>query len=385
MKRYKTIVAGLGAAGSAALYHSAEPGVLGLDKHEPPHQWGSSHGDTRITRQAIGEGSHYTPLSLRSYELFADLERQVNQQLLHKCGGLIISAAAHKASINHVYGFFENTVSAAQEHGIKHEVLEACDIRRRFPQFKVDNDERGYFEPEAGYLVPEAIIEAQLKLAQSRGAEIHTGESVQSFEDRGSYVMVKTDTDSYETEKLVLTVGPWLPQLVPQYAELFKVYREVLYWFDVADTEQFSVPNFPIFIWQIKGHDAGIYGFPAVNGKGGGFKLATETYGATTTPETADRTVSSAEIEKMFREKVKPYFPDALFNCVRSSVCFYTITPDSGFVIDWLGSERVLMCSPCSGHGFKHSAAVGEIVSELVRQGSSKTDLRMFKLGRLLG
>jgi sarcosine oxidase len=87
----------------------------------------------------------------------------------------------------------------------------------------------------------------------------------------------------------------------------------------------------------------------------------------------------------MFREKVKPYFPDALFNCVRSSVCFYTITPDSGFVIDWLGSERVLMCSPCSGHGFKHSAAVGEIVSELVRQGSSKTDLRMFKLGRLLG
>lgn len=357
--------------------------MLGIDLHHPPHNMGSSHGDTRITRQAIGEGSHYTPMSLRSYELISELERKVNKQLFVASGGLIISADVGKASINHVVGFFENTIAAAQEHNIKHEILSAVDVRRLFPQFNIEDDERGYYEPGAGYLKPEAIIEAHLAAAGAEGAEIHCGEELLSFENKvGGSVIVTTSNGQYETEKLVLTVGPWVAQMLPQFAHILKPYREVLYWFDVEDYARFSVPQMPIFIWQIKGHDAGIYGFPAVNGAGGGFKLASENYASVTSPSAVDRNVADFEISMMFDEKVRPYFPQALKRCVRSSVCLYTTTPDSGFVIDWLGDSGVFLCSPCSGHGFKHAQAVGELVADMVDGVKARFDLSPFKLSR---
>ena len=156
--------------GSAALYQLAKRGVriLGIDRYAPPHELGSSHGDTRITRLAIGEGEHYTPLVKRSHALWREIERETGTSLLTPCGELIISSPNPSAH-THVAGFFQNTVDAARRHGIAHEMLDAAQIRSRFPAFHIRDDAFGYFEPEAGLVRPEACIAAELTLYKSAG------------------------------------------------------------------------------------------------------------------------------------------------------------------------------------------------------------------------
>lgn len=391
-RHYQFIVLGLGAVGSATLYQLASKGykVLGIDQFSPPHTLGSTHGDTRITRQAIGEGTHYTPLSLRSYELFRDVERKTNQEgeLLNTCGGLIISSDT--ATAIHVPKFFQNTVNAATKYGIAHDLLDAKDIRKRFPQFNVKDDERGYFEYEAGFLRPEKIVASHIGLAKDAGAEVRVNERVSgfSYDDHDGIVRVETENGKYEAGALSITAGPWVPQLVPELAPIFKVHRQVLYWFDLGREQvgNFQPGKMPIFIWEMQGGLDGIYGFPAVDGPAGGFKIASEEFVETTTPETARREVSEEEIRRMFAGKVQPFFPDALPNCLRTAVCLYTVTPDFGFVVDWLPQNpRVLLVSPCSGHGFKHSAAVGEAAAQMLTRGYAELIGDELKLRHTVG
>src|SRR5256885_3132808 len=174
--------------GSAAAWQAANRGakVLGIDRFRPPHAMGSSHGDTRITRLAIGEGEQYTPLVMRANEIWREIEERAGEKLHVVTGGLIISSPARSAT-THVARFFENTIAAARRFGIAHEMLDAARIRARFPQFAVRDNEIGYFEPGAGYLRPERCIAAQLKLAEEDGAELHFDERVESIDDRGDH------------------------------------------------------------------------------------------------------------------------------------------------------------------------------------------------------
>lgn len=387
MKRYDAIVLGLGAMGSAAIYQIAKRGskVLGLDQYAPPHPHGSSHGDTRVTRLAIGEGAHYTPLALRSHELWRDIERQTGARLLEQTGALIISSAA-KTSFTHVEGFFDNTVAAARKYGVAHELLDATEIRRRYPPFNVGQDEVGYFEKGAGFLRPEACVRSQLALALRLGAEIHTDERAVGFDSSGDAVSVTTDRAAYAAERLILTAGPWLPELLGgKLARCFRVFRQVLFWFDIdSDFAAFLPGRFPVFIWELKGRPQGVYGFPAVDGAHGGVKIATEQFGATTTPAKVGRDVAPEEIAAMHRNYVRPYLSGLSSRCLKATTCLYTVTPDFGFVIDpHPDCERMLVVSPCSGHGFKHSAAIGEAIAERVIDGTSRLDLSGFKAERL--
>jgi len=385
-KKFDTIVFGLGAMGSAALYQLAKRGnkVLGIDQFTPPHIFGSSHGDTRITRQAIGEGEQYTPLSQRSYEIWRELERKTGKKLLEITGGLIISRGA-KTAINHVSEFFENTIKAAKKYKIKHEVLDASQIRKRFPQFNVQDNEVGYYEPNAGFLRPEECVNAQISMAKKYGATTLTNEKVTSFSEKVGVIKVKTNLNEYEAKKLIVSAGPWLPTLIdPKYAKLFRIIRQVLFWFDVKTSiERFESKNFPIFIWELQGEKQGIYGFPAIDGQKGGVKIASEQYETTTTADTVKREVSKKEIEIMYKNFVAPYFPDLSDKCIKSVSCLYTCTPDSHFVIDKHPKyQSVIIASPCSGHGFKHSAAIGEVLAQLVIDGKSQIDISSFKLNR---
>jgi sarcosine oxidase len=386
MSRFDSIVLGLGAMGSAAACHLARRGnrVLGIDRYSPPHALGSTHGDTRITRLAIGEGGHYTPLALRSHELWRELERETGRTLLTCNGGLVISSAA-KTSISHVENFFANTVAAARRFGIAHELLDAAAIRTRFPGFNVGDDEHGYFEPGAGFVRPEACVAAHLEIAGRRGATLRRDETVRGFAASGREVTVTTDRGEYRADRLIVTAGAWLPDLVgPEVARHFKVYRQTLFWFDVEGALSAYVPeHFPIFIWELQQRAQGIYGFPAIDGARGGLKIGAEHYERTTTADGIDRTVSQVETDAMYDRLVAPFLPGLGRRCVRSAVCLYTVTPDFGFVIDrHPASDRVLIASPCSGHGFKHSAAIGEALAEIVVDGASRLDLGSFRLDR---
>ena len=386
MDRYDCIVVGLGAMGSAAARHLAGRGVrvLGIDRFSPPHTLGSTHGDTRITRLAIGEGEHYTPLAMRSHELWRLLERETGTSLLTCNGGLVISSST-KTSINHVENFFENTLAAARRFGIAHELLDAGAIRRRFPAFNVKDDEYGYFEPGAGFVRPEACVAAHLAVAARDGAALRRDEQVLGFDASDAGVAVRTDRGTYRADRMILSTGAWIPGFVgPEVARHFRVFRQTLFWFDLPRAADAYLPErCPIFIWELQHRMQGIYGFPAIDGAGGGLKIGAEHYDATTSADAIERTVTAAEIEHMHERFVAPFLPGLGPRCVRSAVCLYTVTPDFGFVIDrHPASERVLIVSPCSGHGFKHSAAIGEALAQIVVDGESRLDLSDFTLAR---
>ena len=386
MDKCDTLILGLGAMGSAAAFQLAKRGqkVLGLDRFSPPHGYGSSHGQTRITRLAIGEGEHYTPLALRSHQLWREIEKETGADLLTVTGGLIISSRTRTAML-HVEDFFANTVAAAERFHIPHEILDAGTIRNRFPQFSVRDDEIGYYEPDAGFLRPEACIGAELTLARNYGAEIRTNERVLGFEPSAGGVAVTTDRNTYAAEKLILTAGPWLPELIgARYAAPFKVLRQVLFWFDVeGPIAPFLPGRCPVFIWELQGPKQAIYGFPGIDGARGGVKLATQQYERTTTPDTVTREVSEDEKTAMYENFVAPYLPDLSARCIKAAACLYTVTPDAGFVIDFHpASDRIIVASPCSGHGFKHSAAIGEALADLATDGKSRFDLGPCAFGR---
>lgn len=382
---FETIVIGLGAMGSAAAYQLSKKGnkVLGIDQFAPPHKIGSTHGETRITRQAIGEGEEYVPLSLRSYEIWDELEKKTGKKLLTITGGLIVGNDTHN-SLHGRNHFLQTTVDTAQKFNISHSVLSAGELRERFPQFRIEDSYVGYFENNAGFLRPELCVETQIELAKLQGAQINFNEEVQRLLPlTDGSVEVRTDKGIYQANKVIVSAGPWISQFFPQYADHFKIYRQILYWFDIKeDMTPYLPENFPIFIIVGTGEND-IYGFPAIDGPHGGLKVAFEEYLTDTIPENVNREISREEIKRAYDNYVARHLPGLSDKCVKAVSCLYTVTPDHNFVIDTHPEyPQIIIASPCSGHGFKHSAAIGEVLSELAIDGKSHFDLSAFKINR---
>ena len=361
------VVVGLGAVGSAALHRLAVAGVraVGLDRFHPPHDQGSSHGESRITRLAVGEGSAYAPLVRRSQAIWRELEADSGESLFLQCGGLIMGPRDGLPSHHGKDDFVRRTIAVAVEHGIPHEVMDADAIAARFPQFRLRGDEMACFEPSAGLVFPERCIAVQLQLAQARGATVHGGEAVESVTEDPGGVVVRTRRRTIHAGRAILTAGPWLPGLADgSLRDVAAVYRQTLHWFTAEAPEDYAPGRFPVFIWM-HGHAEAeyFYGFPALPGTTA-VKVATEQYAGAVDPDAVDRTVSVAESDAMFSQHVAGRLRGITAERQRAAVCLYTVTPDNGFVVDHLpGRRRILVASACSGHGFKHSAAVGELLA----------------------
>lgn len=370
--------------GSASVYQLAKRGakVIGIDRFYPPHIYGSSHGETRITRQAIGEGEAYVPFVLRSHQIWRELESQTGASLLLQCGGLILSRASDQALHHHKPAFLQRTLEAAQKFGIEHAVLSAVQVMERFPQFQLEGDETGYFEPGAGLVNPELCIQAQLDQAKQLGADLRMGEQVIAIKPSAEGVSVQTNKGSYQVGKVIVSAGPWVGELLGEpIAKQMRIYRQVLFWLEPENPELYSPQRFPIFIWAHDSEaDGHFYGFPVVSQ---GVKVAAEQDILSTPPDAVERTVSEAETVQMFEHHVQGRLKGLSNRCLKSATCLYTSTPDGDFVLDvHPKSERIIVASPCSGHGFKHSAAVGEAMAELSLQGQTRFDLSPFSLSR---
>ena len=380
---FDAIVIGLGAMGSAASYQLAKRGakVLGFDRYAPPHRLGSTHGETRITRVANGEGLEYSPLASRANTLWREIERESGVNLLTQNGFAAIAGKKRAAKAGNAE-FLEVTIAAAKAAGIEHEILDGKEFRRRFPAFNVQDGDTVYFDRVGGFLRPEACVETQLRLAKEKGAEIHFNEQALSFEEKSDRVLVKTASGEYSAKTLILAAGPWLPGLIDtKLMPGLKVTRQIVCWYRVKDGarfEDFQPQRFPVFVWQVPAEQIS-YGFPALGGPEDGVKISTEQYDVAVDPDSMERTVSVAEQAALYDEYVGPYFPGLDRNCVRSDVCLYTSVPDSRFVIDRHPAQRrVIVASPCSGHGFKHSAAIGEALAQMAL-GEPHLDLSAFR------
>jgi len=370
-EKLDVIVLGLGAMGAASVYQPAKRGakVLGIDQYAPPHTLGSSHGESRVTRIACAEGPHFTPLARRSHEIWKELEAETGKSLLTENGMLMIAPPGEHQEAHGTNNFLKATLDIARTWDVPHEKLDTAQLRARFPAFAIRDGDEGYLDRVSGFVRPEACIEAQLTLARKLGAALHLDEKAIEIDQDGDEAVVVTDKGTYRARQLIVAAGAYLPTLLNSEAlnAHFRVTRQVFFWFkarDAASHRQFAPDRCPVFVWQLKGQTI-FYGFPALGDLSEGLKIATE-YDAPTSARGVDRTVSAPEIRHMYETFVKPSFPGLSDECVRTEVCLYTEVKGARFLIDRHPEhDRIIIASPCSGHGFKHSAAIGELLSRM--------------------
>jgi len=364
-QKASVVVVGLGAFGAATLYQLAKRGVdcIGVDARRPPHDLGSSHGETRITRCAVGEGQDYAPFALASHRIWRELEAATGETLLEACGCLIMASPGLSAQHHGKSDFVGRSIASARAFGIPHEEMTGEAAMTRFPQLRNAEGARAYFEPGGGFVHPERCIAAQLAEAERFGARIVTAR-VGAVSERAAGVTLATDAGPIEAERAIVAAGAWTgPLLGEPFASLLKVSRQVLHWYP-ADDATYAPGRFPTIIWMHgEGQEDYFYAFPVLPGTGR-FKAATEQYGVTTSADDLDRDVRPEEAARLHAVSLADRLAGVGPVAVRSAACLYTVTPDSGFIVDrHPAMERVTVVSACSGHGFKHSAGIGEALA----------------------
>lgn len=376
---HDVIVCGLGGMGSAAAAHLARRGlrVAGFDAFHPPHDRGASHGSTRIIRQSYFEDPAYVPLLLRAYELWRELEQRRGGELLVETGGLMLGPPDSSV--------VQGSLRSARTHGLPHEFLDAREIRRRFPAFAPDDDMVALHEKAAGFLWCEPSVQAHLDDAAAGGAELHFDEPVLAWSATAEGgVTVHTPRGEYSAGQLALTPGPWAPAVLADLGLPLQITRAVLCWFDPpGGVEPFEPGRFPIWIWEKSAHEA-TYGFPAVDGPGGGVKTAFHVTPKVEqcTPETIDRTIRAADSEQL-RASLRGLLPGLDGPLLQAKTCLYSSTPDAHFVISPHPQHpQIQIACGFSGHGFKFCSVVGEVLADLVTTGRSRHDLGLFSPGR---
>jgi sarcosine oxidase len=374
---HDVIVAGLGGMGSAAAYQLAGRGqrVLGLERFSPAHDRGSSHGRSRIIRQAYFEGSEYVPLLLRAYELWEQLEEETGQRLMTLTGGLMIGREDGE--------LVSGSVRSAEEHGLPYEKLDAAEIRRSFPAYAPAPGTVALYEEKAGFVRPEETVKAHLDRANSSGADLRFGEPVLSWEASGDGVRVETPKSSYEAGRLVISPGAWAPQLLADLDLPLEVIRQVMFWYEPKNgLEPFLPERFPIFIWEPEDGNM-FYGFPAQDADRGVKAAFFRAGGVPTSPDTIDREVHEEEIG-FLRGYLAEHVPELAGRCLVARACMYTNTPDEHFVISaHPGHPQVVIACGFSGHGYKFCSVVGEIVADLAIEGSTRHPIDLFSPARL--
>ncbi len=372
MSSYDVVVVGLGGMGSAAAYSLAARGqrVLGLERHTPAHDKGSSHGGSRITRQSYFEDPAYVPLLLRSYELWEQLARDSGEDVITLTGGLFLG---REDSLT-----VAGSLCASRAWDLPHELLTAAETRKRFPTFALADDEVALYEAKAGFVRPEATVAAHLALAARAGAELHFEEPVLSWESTSGGVRVTTGRGTYDAGRLVIAPGAWAPQLLADLGVPITVERQVMYWFEpLRGVGAYTADQHPIYIHE----DAAglqVYGFPAIDGPGGGVKTAFFRHGQECTPDTIDRVVHEDEVE-VIREHVGRLLPDMPTLFLDAATCMYSNTPDQHFVVaQHPTQENVTVACGFSGHGFKFVPVVGEVLADLATTGRTPHPIALF-------
>ena len=374
MAIFDIAVIGLGAMGSACTDALARRGarVLAFDRFAPPHTNGSTHGHTRIIREAYYEHPLYVPLVRRSYELWNELERFANRKLFIQTGGLMVGPRSGP--------LFAGAYESARAHNVDHEIIEAADIMGRFPAYEARHDWVGLLEKRAGFLLPELCVSAMLERAQAHGAVLRLNAQVTRWTRSGRGVTIEAAGERVEVERLVVAAGPWLPAFRDSLGINLplEIERQLSHWFEPFErADKYDPTRCPIALWEMPDRDV----FATFPDDGHGVKCGMHHAGASTSPETVSRSVTQGE-NAVARELLEQVMPGAGGRLKEARVCLYTNTPDRHFILDWLEGERVLVVSPCSGHGFKFAPAIGEIAGQMVMGEKSWLDLTPFSLRR---
>jgi sarcosine oxidase len=374
-RAYDVAIVGLGAMGTAAAWHLARRGarVIGLDANAPGHGLGSSHGSSRITREAYPDQLGYVPLVRRAMDQWDAIGSEDGRVVLHRVGAITIAPPGEHRILG--------GSASADAFGIPLERLSRADVVERFPGFAPPADAVAIHEPGAGYLEPEAALAALRRLATGAGARLRFSEPVVHWQADGDGVVIASALETLRAERLVLTAGAWTPELLGDIGVRLQAQRRVNVHFEPRTPERFAVGALPVFNLVVP--EGQYYGFPSM--PGAGLKLGRHDGDAPCTPRTIDRVVTDREAAEM-RAVLDAYLPGAAGAELRRVTCLYTMSPDGHFILDHHPAlSQVALFAGCSGHAFKFAPVVGEVLADLSLDGRTDLDVAFLAAERFVG
>ncbi|WP_026314484.1 N-methyl-L-tryptophan oxidase [Heyndrickxia acidiproducens] len=375
-KYFDVIVVGAGSIGMASGYFLAKQGIktLLIDAFDPPHASGSHHGDTRIIRQAYGEGRDYVPLVLRAQTLWNELEQVSGDKIFAQTGVLSFSPEGHSS-------FLDEAIASAKAYSLPIEMMNGTEVKKRWPGISVPDHYRAIFEPDSGVLFPENCIRAYRKLAEENGAILLTNVPVTNIQVGKGSVSVETAKGVFTADRIIVSGGAWNGKILSKLGLNLPLLptRQTIGWFE-ADEDLYRDTVFPAFTAEVP--EGMYYGFPSF--RGSGVKIGRHDYGQPADPDTLNREFGYyPEDEGYLRNFLESHMPQAAGNLKKGSVCMYTKTPDEHFIIDRHPSyPHVIIAAGFSGHGFKFASAIGERLSRLASAWKPDDILPLFSINR---
>ena len=380
---FDVIVIGVGSMGSATSYYLAKRGykVLGLEQFDISHEFGSHAGQSRIIRKAYFEHPGYVPLLERAYENWEALEWETGKQVYYKTG-LLYAGNPNNEMIKGVE-------RSAGLYNIDLDQMNIAAAADQFPQFKFPDDFEILFEPEAGFITPEKAIRLYASQAKKNGAVIHSNEKVINWKKDKNIILVKTDKQTYQCDKLIITAGAWAGKMIPGLADKIKVTRQFVAWIKTKNDDQFRLNKFPCWMISDDEKHGCYYGFPLLDtekfGEPAGLKLAHHFPKEVTDPDKVDRRATENDIQNL-NYCLNKYLPGVFDSILHTKICLYANSPDENFIIDKLPDyeENVSIACGFSGHGFKFASVVGEILADLAIEGISDLPIEFLNANRFV-
>jgi sarcosine oxidase len=378
MAIYDAIVLGAGGVGSAAMYHLARRGarVLGIDAHQPPHSYGSSHGQTRVIRQAYFEHSNYVPLLRESYREWRTLESETQRTLFHQIG--LIEIGPEDGVV------VPGVLRAADEHGLNVTQMTSPEIEHRWPALRVGDGLVGVFEPTAGYLLVEDCVDAHLAAAKAAGAELLIDKVVPHDSgkpwraDRDSITVTLLNNGEITARRLIVSAGAWASELLADLQLSLTVQRKALFWFKSLNHDCDVAAGMPVYLFELP-HGI-FYGFPKIDELG--VKVAEHSGGRAVNPNSVDSTLDEAERRRV-TQFLSAHIPGLSNEVAHHTTCLYTMSSDEHFIVDHHPTdENVVFAAGLSGHGFKFTPVLGRALADLALNGDSDLPLDFLSLKR---
>lgn len=370
---YRFIVIGLGGLGSGAAYwlsRSAGEDVLGIEQFELGHSHGESQDHSRIIRL-----SYHTPgyvrLAQQAFAAWAAVEADLRELLIVRCGGLDLWPANPAIPMSD----YTQSLTAC---GIPYEILDAPEIRKRYPQFHITDDVVGMFQSEGGIAPAARCTAAHQRLAREHGATLLENTPVREIRESGNEFVVVTESASFRCEKLIVAGGPWSNHVLAQFGIRLPltVTQEQVTYFDSPHLDEYRPGQFPVWIWM---DEPSFYGLPVYGVEG--VKAAQDVGGREVTPETRTYDVDQAAFQRV-ESFMRQCLPRALGPVLYTKSCLYTLTPDRDFVIDLLPQNRNCAVAIGAGHAYKFSSVIGRMLSELAIRGAYDGDFGDFRINR---
>ncbi|MCU1483072.1 MAG: solA [Subtercola sp.] len=362
-------VIGIGSMGSQVLYQLAKAGadVVGFESYTPGHDRGAGAGDTRIFRSAHFEDSRWVPILTRADALWDELSAATGRELRSLTGCILMGPSDH--------GQMATALASIAEHGLDHELMDARTLTDRYPQFRGVDGDVAIFDRRAGFLRPELTILATTLLAVSLGATVHKATRVVDVREVADGVVVQSSRGVEAFDRVIVTAGPWINRLMPEFEELITVRRPISAWYARRDPALSWEPTF------IRTGPRHFYAVPSPDGVTVKIGLSVVDHQVINDPDTIDRDIRLEELAP-FTEMIETYVPGLLPDAVRVTPYVEGYVEDTRPIIrSQPGGRGITVMAGFSGHGFKLASAFGEIGAQLVMTGRSTLPIEFLQRG----